>query len=137
MGAPQERATEQTSRRFSRSRISAYGRGDTATKRLRARRLRADTADLKGRHEMDVRVKGRPSSSPLARFGKAALLHGQWEAEPREQLMESCTGYGLHKYSMEYGLPGALLCGQWGAEPTSGSCEICGICALACTGAWL
>ena len=66
---------------------------------------------------MDVRVKGRPSRSSPTRFGKAALLHSQWGAEPREQLMESCAGYGLHEYSMEYGLPGALLCGQWGAEP--------------------
>ena len=31
--------------------------------------------------------------------------------------MESCTGYGLHKYGMEYGLRGSLLCCQWGAEP--------------------
>ena len=40
--------------------------------------------------------------------------------------MESCTGYGLHEYSMEYGLPRTLLCGQWGAEPKGVNCEIYG-----------
>ena len=34
-----------------------------------------------------------------------------------KETMGSCTGYGLHEYDMEYGLPRALLCGQWGAEP--------------------
>ena len=67
---------------------------------------------------MDAHVKGRPSRSSPTRFGEATLLHGQWGAEPREQLMESCTRYGLHEYSMECGLPRALLCGQWGVEPT-------------------
>ena len=66
---------------------------------------------------MDAHVKGPQSRSSPTRFGEATLLHGQWGAEPREQLMESCTGYGLHEYSMEYGLPRTLLCGQWGAEP--------------------
>ena len=66
---------------------------------------------------MNERGKGRLSRTSPTRFGKAALLYDQWGAEPREQLMESCTGYGLHEYSMEYGLPRALLCGQWGAEP--------------------
>jgi len=117
MNAPQERATKWTSYRFSRSLILAYGRGDSAMPRPRVRRLRHDTADLKERHEMDAHVKGRPSRSSPTRFGEATLLHGQWGAEPREQLMESCTGHGLHEYSMEYGLPRALLCGQWGAEP--------------------
>jgi len=121
MDARQERATKRTSRRFSRSLISANGRGDATILRPRARRPLHYTADLKGRHEMDVHVKGRPSRSSPTRFGKAALLYDQWGAEPREQLMESCTGYGLHEYSMEYGLPRALLCGQWGAEPTSRS----------------
>ena len=66
---------------------------------------------------MDAHVKERPSRPSPTRFGKAALLYDQWGAEPRKQLMESCTGYGLHEYSMEYGLPRTLLCGQWGAEP--------------------
>ena len=34
-----------------------------------------------------------------------------------KETMGSCTRYGLHEYSMEYGLPRALLCGQGGAEP--------------------
>ena len=33
--------------------------------------------------------------------------------------MESCTGYGLHEYSMEYGLPRELLCGQCGLDSDS------------------
>merc|ERR1712216_546030 len=57
MDARQERATKRTSRRFSRSLISAYGRGDTAMERPRARRLLHNTADLNGRHEMNERVK--------------------------------------------------------------------------------
>jgi len=66
---------------------------------------------------MDAHVKERPSRSSPTRSGKAALLHGQWGRSQGKQLMESCTGYGLHEYSMEYGLPRTLLCGQWGAEP--------------------
>jgi len=103
MNAPPGRATKWTSYRFSRSLILAYGRGDSAMPRPRARRLRDDTADLKGRHEMDVRVKGRPSRSSPTRFGKAALLYDQWGAEPKERW--SRAGYGLHEYGMEYGLP--------------------------------
>ena len=78
MNAPQERAMKRTSCRFSRSLISAKERGDATILRPRARRLRDDTADLKERHEMDVHVKGRPSRSSPTRFGKAALLDGQW-----------------------------------------------------------
>ena len=82
---------------------------------------------------MNERVKGRlPRTSPT-RFGKAALLYDQWGAEPREQLMESCTGYGLHEYGMEYGLPRALLCCQWGAEPKERwNCALVEQCFEAC-----
>jgi len=78
MDAPPGRAMKRTSRRFSRSLFSAYGRGDPAMGRLRARQLRADTTDLKGRHEIDMRVKGRPSRPSPTRLGEAALLYGQW-----------------------------------------------------------
>jgi len=78
MDAPQGRATKRTSRRFSRSLISANGRGDATILQPRARRLLHNTADLKGRHEMDMRVKGRPSRPSPTRLGKAALLYGQW-----------------------------------------------------------
>jgi len=64
--------------RFSRSLISANGRGDATILRPRARRPLHNTADLKERHEMDAHVKGRPSRSSPTRFGKAALLDGQW-----------------------------------------------------------
>merc|ERR1711959_530865 len=69
---------KRTSCRFSRSLISAYGRGDTAMKQPRAHRPLHYTADLKGRHEMDMRVKGRPSRPSPTRSGDAALLYGQW-----------------------------------------------------------
>ena len=78
MDARQERATKRTSCRFSRSLIPAYGRGDSAMPRPCARRLRDDTADLNGRQEMNERVKGRLSRTSPTRFGKAALLYGQW-----------------------------------------------------------
>jgi len=76
--APSGRVTKRTSRRFSRSLISAYGRGDTAMKRPRARRLLHNTADLKERQEMNERIKGRLSRPSPTRSGKAALLYGQW-----------------------------------------------------------
>merc|ERR1712164_100272 len=76
--APPGRATKRTSRRFSRSLISANGRGDATILQPRARRLLHNTADLKGRHEMDMRVKGRPSRPSPTRSGNAALLYGQW-----------------------------------------------------------
>ena len=79
MKAPPGRVMKRTSCCFSRSLILAYGRGDTAMERLRARQLRDDTADLKERHEMDMRVKGRPSRPSPTRSGDAALLYGQWE----------------------------------------------------------
>jgi len=103
MNAPQERAMKRTSCRFSRSLISANGRGDATILQPRARRPLHNTADLKERHEMDVHVKGRPSRSSPTRFGKAALLYDQWGAEPKERW--SRAGYGLHEYGMEYGLP--------------------------------
>jgi len=78
MNAPQERAMKRTSCRFSRSLISANGRGDATILQPRARRPLHNTADLKERHEMDVHVKGRPSRSSPTRFGEAALLYGQW-----------------------------------------------------------
>jgi len=78
MNAPPRRATKRASCRFSRSLISAYRRSDTAMRQPRARQLRADTTDLKGRHEIDVRVKGQVSRSSPARSGNAVLLYDQW-----------------------------------------------------------
>merc|ERR1712093_195311 len=78
MKAPPGRAMKRTSSRFSRSLNSANRRGDATILRPRARRLRDDTADLKERREMDMRVKGRPSRPSPTRFGKATLLYGQW-----------------------------------------------------------
>merc|ERR1711959_57366 len=95
MDAPPGRAMKRTSRRFSRSLFSAYGRGDPAMGRLRARQLRADTTDLKGRHEMDMRVKGRPSRPSPTRLGKAALLYGQWGAEPTMVKTTTTMGVGM------------------------------------------
>merc|ERR1711998_525049 len=85
MDARQERATKRTSRRFSRSLISANGRGDATILRPRARRPLHNTADLKERREMDVRVKGRQSSPSPTRSGNATLLYDQWGAEPKER----------------------------------------------------
>ena len=79
MDARQERATKRTSCRFSRSLISANGRGDATILQPRACRPLHNTADLKERHEMDVHVKGRPSRPSPTRSGDAALLYGQWE----------------------------------------------------------
>jgi len=76
--APPGRVMKRTSCCFSRSLNSANGRGDATILRPRARRLRDDTADLKERHEMDMRVKGRPSRPSPTRSGDAALLYGQW-----------------------------------------------------------
>ena len=78
MEAPPGRAMKRTSRRFSRSLILANGRGDATILRPRARQPLHNTADLKERHEMDVRVKGRPSRPSPTRSGNATLLYGQW-----------------------------------------------------------
>ena len=78
MITPQGCTTKRTSCCFSRTLISVNGRSDATILRLCTHRLRADTADFKGRHEMDMHVKGQPSRPSPARSGDAALLYGQW-----------------------------------------------------------